>query len=49
MEPPGFLGVPSGEPTVPNLKDKAMLSPFVCHGEHGDSEKKLKEFSGLCG
>src|SRR5215216_5854154 len=26
-EPPGFLGVPSGEPTVPNWKDKVMLPP----------------------
>jgi hypothetical protein len=26
-EPPGFLGVPIGDPTVPNENDKAMESP----------------------
>src|SRR3990172_357407 len=27
--PPGFLGVPIGEPTVPNLKDKVILTPVI--------------------
>jgi hypothetical protein len=28
-EPPGFLGVPAGEPTVPNLNDKVMDTPGI--------------------
>jgi len=28
-EPPGFLGVPEGEPTVPNLNDKVMETPGI--------------------
>jgi hypothetical protein len=31
-EPPGFLGVPMGAPTVPNENDKVMFSPH-CHCE----------------
>jgi hypothetical protein len=28
-DPPGFFGVPEGEPTVPNLNDKVMDTPSV--------------------
>jgi len=27
-DPPGFLGVPIGEPTVPNENDNVMMSPW---------------------
>jgi hypothetical protein len=29
MEPPGLLGVASGEPTVPNWKESVILPPDI--------------------
>src|SRR5574341_2059959 len=34
-EPPGFLGVPIGEPTVPKRNDRVTMPPFYHEGHEG--------------
>jgi hypothetical protein len=42
-DPPGFLGVPEGEPTVPNLNDKVMNAPEIQDTKQWDIESVYHE------